>query len=514
PADLETDISVSQQYEEKIIAAKVKLAKRIQSLSTESKPRVECTNFGDKTMSSVRNICVKLPCLEIDKFYGEISHWQQFWSQFESAVHLNDQLKKSDNLVYLKSFLGGNAARALFGLEICDENYESAVELLKNRFGREDVVINAHMNKLLAIDPVKRSSEVKLLRRLYDECEVQIRSLETLGVTADTYGNLLCPILLKLIPDDIALEYSRQQDKDDAWNAAGDIKYNKAGKENENRNSRRDFPSALALNTMEYNGPCIFCRSDHKFTECDSSPQEKLKILKKEKRCFVCLRKGHMSSKCTVRKKCQCGHKHHPLICVNEKEKRKEVVEATAKAIIDCDRRVIVRCLFDGGSQRSFVTEEVSRKLNLPIVGSECISISTFDYKKSSTKRRNKVKILLRNVSNPNRSLEINALETESISIVQIIAPDQMLSQEMERRGLSLADFKMDKFMDEGLSVLIGADYYWNAISGKTLRLSDSLVAIESIFGWCLHGATMKDKHKQTTIALHSACDDLISKEL
>ncbi|RWR98731.1 hypothetical protein B4U79_06079, partial [Dinothrombium tinctorium] len=108
--------------------------------------------------------------------------------------------------------------RALFGLAICDENYESAVELLKNRFGRKDVVINAHMNKLLAIDPVKRSSEVKLLRRLYDECEVQIRSLETLGVTADTYGNLLCPILLKLIPDDIALEYSRQQDEDDAWN--------------------------------------------------------------------------------------------------------------------------------------------------------------------------------------------------------------------------------------------------------------------------------------------------------
>lgn len=58
------------------------------------------------------------------------------------------------------------------------------------------------MSKLLNLTPVKKSSDVHALRQLYDECEIQIRSLESLGVVSESYGSLLCPILLKMIPDD------------------------------------------------------------------------------------------------------------------------------------------------------------------------------------------------------------------------------------------------------------------------------------------------------------------------
>ncbi len=78
-------------------------------------------------------------------------------------------------------------------------------------------MISAHMSKLLNLTPVKKSSDVHALRQQYDECEIQIRSLESLGVVSESYGSLLCPILLKLIPDDIALEYSRQRKEDDEW---------------------------------------------------------------------------------------------------------------------------------------------------------------------------------------------------------------------------------------------------------------------------------------------------------
>lgn len=38
------------------------------------------------------------------------------------------------------------------------------------------------------------------------------------------------------------------------------------------------------------------------------------------------------------------------------------------------------------------------------------------------------------------------------------------------------------------LSVLIGADFYWEMVSGRVKRLSDSLVAIETMFGWTVQG--------------------------
>lgn len=59
----------------------------------------------------------------------------------------------------------------------------------------------------------KRSSYVAALRSLYDECEIQILHLESLGAHSDTYGSLLRPVLLQLIPNDISLDYTRQTDR-------------------------------------------------------------------------------------------------------------------------------------------------------------------------------------------------------------------------------------------------------------------------------------------------------------
>ncbi|GFR03777.1 integrase catalytic domain-containing protein [Trichonephila clavata] len=70
------------------------------------------------------------------------------------------------------------------------------------------------MNKLLAIEPIRNISYLKGLRKLYDECEIQIRSLNSLNVTFVSYGNLLCPIILQKIPEELNLEFNRYRKKD------------------------------------------------------------------------------------------------------------------------------------------------------------------------------------------------------------------------------------------------------------------------------------------------------------
>lgn len=59
----------------------------------------------------------------------------------------------------------------------------------------------------------KHDSSIKdvRLRKLNDDCEVQVRNLDAMGVVSDTYGSLLCPILLKIIPEEIALDFTRQE---------------------------------------------------------------------------------------------------------------------------------------------------------------------------------------------------------------------------------------------------------------------------------------------------------------
>lgn len=91
---------------------------------------------------------IKLPKLVIKKYSREISQWQEFWSQYEIAIHDNNALCKREKFTYLKSYLTGAAAKAIAGLTMTDTNYDAAVELLQNRFGRKDIVISAHMSKL------------------------------------------------------------------------------------------------------------------------------------------------------------------------------------------------------------------------------------------------------------------------------------------------------------------------------------------------------------------------------
>ena len=57
----------------------------------------------------------------------------------------NQSLSDVHKLNYLVNSLEGQAYKALESLEIREENYGKAVELLKERFGKTQHIISAHM---------------------------------------------------------------------------------------------------------------------------------------------------------------------------------------------------------------------------------------------------------------------------------------------------------------------------------------------------------------------------------
>ncbi|KAF8789001.1 hypothetical protein HNY73_006983 [Argiope bruennichi] len=68
------------------------------------------------------------------------------------------------------------------------------------------------MNRLLETEPVKSYFSLKRLQTLYDESEISIRNLNSMGIASGNYGHLLLPILLKQLPQDLVIEFHRKRD--------------------------------------------------------------------------------------------------------------------------------------------------------------------------------------------------------------------------------------------------------------------------------------------------------------
>ena len=91
----------------------------------------------------------RLPKLSLPSFSVDILSWQTFWDSFSAAVDSSPVLSGVQKFNYLRTLLQGEAARAVPGFPLSDANYSHSVEILKERFGQTQKIVNAHMQGLL-----------------------------------------------------------------------------------------------------------------------------------------------------------------------------------------------------------------------------------------------------------------------------------------------------------------------------------------------------------------------------
>ena len=152
----------------------------------------------------------RLPKISLPEFRGEPIEWQGFWDQFQVSIYDNTRISMIDKFNYLKGCLKGEALSAVAGLALNMENYKEAIDILKDRFGNEQVLISAHMESLLRISKIKSRDNVKGLRMLYNHVESCVRNLKSLKLDTTGYGALLIPILKDRLPDEITMIISRK----------------------------------------------------------------------------------------------------------------------------------------------------------------------------------------------------------------------------------------------------------------------------------------------------------------
>jgi hypothetical protein len=157
----------------------------------------------------------------------------------------------------------------------------------------------------------------------------------------------------------------------------------------------------------------------------------------------------------------------------------------------------ITRCVLDGGSQTSIITDTLIEDLKLRDVGHK--KVSAFESQPAPPSRRRLLRINVRGIWS-NCTIPISAFES-----AHILSPQPAAAQEVGNlahgRKIRLADSKTDLQEELHVEILIGGDSYWKVIKDiSPLRLSQSLVLLLSVFGWVLSGNRSGARVNSTTV--------------
>ena len=514
------------------------------------------TERSSNIHTSKDNIKVKLPKLELPSFNGDITQWTGFWESFSSTIDKCDSLADIDKFKYLQQALKGNASETIAGMPISNSNYKEAIELLQKRYGNKQILISKHVETLLALPTIESSSDLRNLRYLYDKTEATVRSLRGVGVSDESYGTILTPVIMAKVPSELRLILSR--DLSEEWDLSGLLEifgkelalrekcalapitntasnktsYSKAQVKPKQGTFNDGYAPATTATLMINQGgnqripACLFCNQLHFSSSCTkvTNPNARKAILKEKRRCFICLRGGHISKNCNSGSKCYtCRGRHHVSICgsqpdritrtVNQQQSGPEqppvstsllttrddrnvsVLLQTAKAVVhrvdDDNQSCNVRIILDSCSQKSYVTKRLREQLQLPYVTvNDKILIKEFGNEKGTLKYCNMVQLAIRGADN--LVTYINAYEVDTIcGPISGQAIDYARLNYFHLRNLPLADSGKGENFE--IDVLIGADHYWGFMLDHTVRGEHGLgpVATLTRFGYVLSGPVM-----------------------
>ena len=466
----------------------------------------------------------KLPKLTLQAFNGDPGKYQEFWDNFNTAVHSVTSLENITKFSYLKGVLKGQALSSISGLPLTSDSYEAAVKILQMRFGNKQLLINTHIEKLLSIPIISNVNEIKKLREAYDVIEVSTRNLKTLDVETKEYGPVLISLVMTKLPAEIKLVISRAMSFNEKWDVDELIEMlrkeiesremcqmmtNKVKTLDKRSEKNTDDFTASALLTDTSNLSCTYCKRNHSSSKCTVITDIKARraFVRNKGRCYVCLKSGHLARSCQSTNKCfKCGGRHHISLCEPRKKTDEQVDQTTVNVTVNKNEttllqtaRVLVsakdsknstktRVVLDSCSQRSFINSHLREKLKLKTVRTERMIVKGFGCEEDTVRTIDVVCVKLRSlVSNKFINIEVHVVPFICSPISnQFIELAQVQYEHLIE--LKLAD-STDGESNLKVDILIGGDNYWKFVTGKVVRGRSGPVALETIMGWVLSGS-------------------------
>ncbi|XP_036345828.1 uncharacterized protein LOC118755085 [Rhagoletis pomonella] len=299
---------------------------------------------------------------------------------------------------------------------------------------------------------------------------------------------------------------------------------------------------------------CAMCQTnEHKLRRCSKflklTPDERFNYLKSNNSCLNCLSAAHTVTRCTSPYNCStCHSRHHSLLHIqtnvpkataartppepanntasssqqaqakrsfnnktrnNKSKDVKSCYANTNSGVLLGTARVNIRlngtdfsarALIDSGSECSFITERLKRRINLPAkrMHAQVSGITNA----TSAQVKEACSIELRSPVDPLFSLHATVLVltrlTGNLPSCHISA---MTMQAFP--GLVLADKRF--YMNEEVDLVLGGDIYPQIIlCGLKKNVLSTLLAQETVFGWILTGCTDAPNPTNNIVSYHS----------
>ncbi|KAH7969807.1 hypothetical protein HPB52_021965 [Rhipicephalus sanguineus] len=399
-----------------------------------------------------RHRTVVLPKLQIPTFSGALRYWQTFSDHFSATIHRNEDLLLIEKFKYLLSYLSGAVKRAIEGIRLTEDNYAIAIRTLTKRFGRRDLLINEHIDHLLALPPVKSSADVDKLRLLYDKVQFRVSALTGLGVSPDQYNMVLNRVLMRCLPDDLAILY-RQKSKEAAQDTSGIATPEERARQDAEMLSFLRIQIEVREEGRPGRTPSAFSRLlPEEDVEPPSAPMGHLSTASAlaaesaavtEEVCPLCSSCQHTIADCNVQ--------------LSAEEKRARLRTA--------------RCCYRCGLQnhmarfcrraRSVICSKCNRR-HLTML-CELFTPAAPTRANATTVNQDEPRIAGRGTNTPSVTSAPSALS-----------------------GINAHP--------QEVSVLLGYDVYWKVATGKVDHLTSNLTAVETKFGWTVQGTTERER--------------------
>lgn len=515
-------------------------------------------NFED----SIKRIAAK-HVYDLPSFSGCPSDWPMFLSTYmRSSVALN--LSNHENMFRLQKSLKGDALNLVKSYLIYEESVPKAINALRMRFGRPDLVLDEMIKKVRAVPKInveKLDTILDLSMAVQHLCV----TMEASGMVNHMNNPALLQELIEKLPGAQRLEWASYRLNSqnvnvalfDQWlceladkastvmssslltarnTATTTNADNKGRKKNERKNehvhaAHSDETSETVSKNEQLCGICS--GSNHPAQDCAKFVAKDVSSrwddVRKYNLCRKCLKK-HYWKTCKSKQACGvngCPFRHHVLLHDIKKHAvdntSKEENNATGHAIsihtmkpaktlfrvvpvilFGLNSSVETFAFFDEGSSRTLLDEEVSKQLNLRGPNEPLHLKWTGDIMREESGSR-RVSIEISGIGNGKKRYRISNVRTvENLNLgYQSMEYSSIVSKYQHLQNLPVTSFKNAR-----PRILIGIEH-WHL--GMPLKIKDGAddepIATKTKLGWTIFGVQKTSNNEEIQNTHYHVCD-------
>lgn len=541
-------------FNDAYIEVKSALSRELVSLQRKSSVlnSTAVRNFTSDTSSNVAVRASRLPQLQLAKFSGSYMDWPHFYAIFTTVIEDDLEMSKVEKFQHLLSCLEGVALETIRSIEPTEDNYTTALNLLRNRFDNKLFHFQAHVKAIFGLDGVEKGSAIGL-RTLSDKMNSHLRAINTLADTVQILDGILIHVVAQKLDQRTRERWEESIGPNElpAWKTMASFlekrcramenvenamvtltPSNQVGKSS-HKSTKNSLITLSSSSTSNTKATCPFCDSgEHYISKCtrflNLSPNLRYKEAKKMHLCLNCLRKGHTLQQCRSGSCRQCQSRHHTLLHISTNSAPSSsladssqassslisrsvscpphqasndmpddyVLLATAIVLVQnrFGEHIQCRAILDSASQLNFITTRFANQLQLKTRRSH-VAISGIG--ESALDSDKAVDIVVKS-QNAGYGASFVAVVTRTITDYQ---PQHDFNKSAFQipANVILADPNFHK--SQRIDLLIGAGLFFDLICTGQIRISDSkLILQETKLGWTVSGGISHSNIKRSSL--------------